>query len=43
VMMPGYRREVGSEGSIKQTCESMDKNRIEDARTGREGNVARSP
>ena len=24
----GYRREAGSGGSVKQTCESMDKNRI---------------
>jgi hypothetical protein len=24
----GYRREAGSEGSGRQTCESMDKNRV---------------
>src|SRR5439155_24072802 len=32
-------RKAGSEGSMKQTCESMDKNRIEGARTGRVGNA----
>ena len=39
----GYRREARSEGSMEQTCESMDKNRIEGARTGRAGNLLRSP
>ena len=28
---------------MEQTCESMDKNRIEGARTGRVGNLPRSP
>ena len=39
----GYRREAGSGRSVKQTCESMDKNRIEGAGVGRAGNVLRSP
>src|ERR1700682_1970340 len=39
----GYRREAGSEGSVEQTCELMDKNRIEGASVGRAGNVLRSP
>ena len=30
-MMQGYRREAGSEGSMEQTCESMNKNRIQGA------------
>jgi len=42
-MRKGYRREVGSEGSAEQTCELMDKNRIEGASVGRVGNVPRSP
>jgi len=28
---------------MEQTCESMDKNRIEGARAGRVGNLLRSP
>ncbi len=39
----GYRREAGSEGSRDQTCESMDKNRIQGVSVGRAGNVSRSP
>src|SRR5712664_2634804 len=39
----GYRREAVSEGSIEQTRESMDKNRIQGASIGRAGNVPRSP
>src|SRR5712672_1585893 len=39
----GYRREAVSEGSIEQTRESMDKNRIQGASVGRAGNVPRSP
>src|SRR5260370_31765613 len=42
-MRKGYRREAGSEGSAEQTCELMDKNRIEGASVGRVGNVPRSP
>ncbi len=38
----GYCREAGSEGSVDQKCESMDKNRIEGASTGRAGNRPRS-
>jgi hypothetical protein len=43
VMRKGYRREAGSEGSAKQRCEPMDKNRIQGASAGRAGNVSRSP
>ena len=43
MMRKGYRREVGSEGSAKQRCEPMDKNRIRGASVGRAGNVSRSP
>ncbi len=39
----GYRREARSEGSGEQTCESMDKNRIQGASAGRADNVPRSP
>ena len=39
----GYRREAGSEGSQDQTCESMNKNRIQGASAGRAANVPRSP
>ena len=39
----GYRREAGSEGSKDQTCESMDKNRIQGASAGRAANLPRSP
>ena len=42
-MRKGYRREAGSEGSAKQRCEPMDKNRIGGASAGRAGNVSRSP
>ena len=43
MMRKGYRREAGSEGSAKQRCEPMDKNRIRGASAGRAGNVSRSP
>jgi hypothetical protein len=43
VMRKGYRREAGSEGSAKQRCEPMNKNRIQGASAGRAGNVSRSP
>jgi hypothetical protein len=43
VMRKGYRREAGSEGSAKQRCEPMNKNRIRGASAGRAGNVSRSP
>src|SRR6476620_10494278 len=39
----GYRREARSEGSVEQTCESMDKNRIQGASVGRAGDLPRSP
>ncbi len=39
----GYRREAGSERSMDQKCESMDKNRIQGASVGRAGNLSRSP
>ena len=39
----GCRREVGSERSMDQKCESMDKNRIQGASIGRAGNLSRSP
>src|ERR1700737_1981377 len=39
----GYRREARSEGSVEQTCESMDKNRIQGASVGRAGHLPRSP
>jgi len=42
-MCKGHRREAGSEGSTEQTCESMDKNRIEGASAGRAANLPRSP
>src|SRR5438552_13556408 len=42
-MPKGYRREAGSEGSAKQRCEPMDKNRIQGASAGRAGDVSRSP
>jgi len=42
-LMEGYRREAGSEGSMEQTCESMDKNRIQGVSTRRAGNLSRSP
>jgi hypothetical protein len=43
VMRKGYRREAGSEGSAKQRCEPMDKNRIRGASAGRAGDLSRSP
>jgi hypothetical protein len=43
VICKGYRREAGSEGSMEQTCESMDKYRIQGASAGRAGNLPRSP
>ena len=39
----GYRREAGSERSMDQMCESMDKNRIQGASVGRAGNLPQSP
>jgi hypothetical protein len=42
-MCKGYRREAGSEGSAKQRCEPMDKNRIRGASVGQAGSVSRSP
>jgi hypothetical protein len=39
----GYRREARSEGSVEQTCESMDKNRVEGVSVGRAGDLPRSP
>src|SRR5205807_1222633 len=42
-MRKGYRREARSEGSAKQRCEPMNKNRIKGASAGRAGNVSRSP
>src|SRR6266403_846170 len=39
----GYRREARSEGSVEQTCESMDKNRVQGASVGRAGDLPRSP
>ena len=39
----GCRREAGSEGSVEQRCEPMNKNRIRGASAGRAGNVSRSP
>ena len=43
VMRKGYRREARSEGSAKQRCEPMNKNRIRGASAGRAGDVPRSP
>src|SRR6476660_417053 len=42
-MRKGYRREARSEGSAKQRCEPMDKNRIRGASAGRAGDLSRSP
>ncbi len=39
----GYRREAGSERSMDQMCESMDKNRIQGVSVGRAGNLPQSP
>src|SRR5262249_59099088 len=43
VMRKGCCREAGSEGSAKQRCEPMDKNRIRGASAGRAGDLLRSP
>src|SRR5664280_2996113 len=43
VRCKGYRREAGSERSMDQMCESMDKNRIQGVSAGRAGNLQRSP
>src|ERR1700739_869991 len=42
-MRKGCRREAGSEGSAKQRCGPMDKNRIQGASAGRAGNESRRP
>src|SRR6516165_8895980 len=42
-MRKGYRREAGSEGSVEQRCEPMNKNRIRGANAGRAGDLSRSP
>src|ERR1700690_1465161 len=42
-MMQGYRREAGSERSMDQMCESMNKNRIQGVNAGRSGNLLQSP
>src|ERR1700680_2938527 len=43
-MMEGLPPRGGcSEGSMEQTCESMNKNRIQGASAGRAGNLPRSP
>ena len=39
----GCRREAGSEGSVEQRCEPMNKNRIRGASAGRAGYLPRSP
>ena len=39
----GHRREVGSERSMDQMCESMDKNRIQGVSAGRAGTLPQSP
>ena len=43
MMVQGLPPQGGSEGSTKQTCESMDKNRIKGASAGRAGHLPRSP
>jgi hypothetical protein len=43
VRCKGYRREAGSERSMDQMCESMDKNRIQGASAGPAGIPPRSP
>jgi hypothetical protein len=43
VRCKGFRREAGSERSMDQMCESMDKNRIQGVSAGRAGNLPRSP
>src|SRR6266513_2392986 len=42
-MRKGYRREARSEGSVEQTCASMDKNRVQGASVGRARHLPRSP
>jgi len=42
-MRKGYRREARSEGSAKQRCEPMNKNRIWGASAGRAGDLPWSP
>ena len=39
----GFRREAGSERSMDQMCESMDKNRIQGVSAGRAGYLPQSP
>ena len=39
----GHRREAGSERSMDQMCESMDKNRIQGVSAGRAGYLPQSP
>jgi hypothetical protein len=41
VKRKGCRREAGSEGSVEQRCEPMNKNRIRGASAGRAGNESR--
>jgi hypothetical protein len=41
--MQGLPSRGGSEGSMDQMCESMDKNRIQGVSVGRAGNLLRSP
>jgi hypothetical protein len=43
VKRKGDHREVGSEGSVEQTCESMDKKRIQGVSSGRAAHLPRSP
>jgi hypothetical protein len=42
-MMQGLPPRAGSERSMDQMCESMDKNRIQGVSVGRAGNLSRSP
>lgn len=42
-MMQGLPPRGGSERSMDQMCESMDKNRIQGVSVGRAGNLSRSP
>src|SRR6516225_4706917 len=39
----GCRREAGSEESVDQRCEPMNKNRVRGASVGRAGNTSQSP
>jgi hypothetical protein len=43
VRCKGFRREAGSERSMDQMCESMDKNRIQGVSAGRAGYLPQSP